>query len=972
MKIYIKKTETANFELIETPDKELGKGGQARVFNIQTRGYESFCLKKFIREEDARRNYDRIAYMIQNPPKNIMGSSSFRICWPTAFAYDMQKNFIGYIMPLAFSNSRDLKILEVYSAKPISQRYKKYPDWHDKYELDSNVGLKNRMKMLCNWAIAIHSLHETHKYVIVDLKPENVMATSSGKISIVDTDSFQISENGKILFPGAAYTPSYFPPEGKDIQQSKVPFPISCDCFAAAVCFYKILTGVHPFSGTIKLSPYNQLETEEEFISAGLFAYGEKKQYLRFTKDFNLHQNFDNLSPTIQQLFIRAFGKDPSKRPTMEEWGKALHEAAISNTSLIRSIVKPAKTNSLKIQIKEVKFGDEDQNGNYNRAIGSELYTDVEYLKPQITYQVLQTSAPIDIWYKIYSPKGILQEGSNSKPGFTWKGSVSCDTKSTYTTVLGGFGNSNKNCYDEAGTWRIEFYEGDICLYKTTFRIMPKIDLDDTIRKYAASISTSTYQPKNTYKYSRWEKFKDKIKAIGDWFSADDFETTLGAILYVGALIVYIVSIITAWNNDGFWNALLTGILGLFVLGIAYYALVIAAMLIKWILRLIFYNVWTLFTTLIAALLFSIAPFASSWIDNMHGRDFTKNEKIAPIEPVIQTTTYYCTSKSGLKVRNAPSTNSSQLGSLTYGESVEVIEITGEFAKIKYEHANSKQAWVSSKYISTAKPTLTTNTTEKTKSDEIQITSVSFANIDYNQNILADYGSQLYSNVQYLTARIFIKPLSSKKTCKFQVKIYRPDQRLMSGTTSPEDYTFNQEITINTGNSVLYFMGWGNVNGNAYSPGIYKYEIWCDGEKLYTATVNIKSLDEKNKNTSKQTTTNTIKEFPYSIKQDEVYETVEQKPEFPGGNTGLIKFLQANVKYPTEAIEKNIQGRVFVQFIVNKDGSISNPEVIKSANSLLDAEALRVVKSMPNWNPGKQRGEPVRVRFTVPVNFKLN
>ena len=63
---------------------------------------------------------------------------------------------------------------------------------------------------------------------------------------------------------------------------------------------------------------------------------------------------------------------------------------------------------------------------------------------------------------------------------------------------------------------------------------------------------------------------------------------------------------------------------------------------------------------------------------------------------------------------------------------------------------------------------------------------------------------------------------------------------------------------------------------------------------------------------------------------------------------------------------------MFVQFIVNKDGSISNPEVIKSANSLLDAEALRVVKSMPNWNPGKQRGEPVRVRFTVPVNFKLN
>ena len=77
MKIYIKKTATANFELLETPDKELGKGGQARVFNIQTKGYEDYCLKKFIREDDARKNYDRIAYMIQNPPKNIMGSNSY-------------------------------------------------------------------------------------------------------------------------------------------------------------------------------------------------------------------------------------------------------------------------------------------------------------------------------------------------------------------------------------------------------------------------------------------------------------------------------------------------------------------------------------------------------------------------------------------------------------------------------------------------------------------------------------------------------------------------------------------------------------------------------------------------------------------------------------------------------------------------------------------------------------------------------
>ena len=229
MNIYIKKSPSASFEVLETPDKELGKGGQAYVYKILTKGYEEYCFKKYIKEDTARSCYSRIVYMIENPPQNFIGSSNFRICWPTALAYDSQKKFIGYIMPLAFPNSRDLKIIEVYNPKPISQqaKYKKYPDWFDKFELDTKTGLKNRMKMLCNWAIAIYSLHKTNKYVIVDLKPENVMATSSGKISIVDTDSFQISENGRLLFPGAAYTPAYFPPEGKDIHKSQSPFPIS-------------------------------------------------------------------------------------------------------------------------------------------------------------------------------------------------------------------------------------------------------------------------------------------------------------------------------------------------------------------------------------------------------------------------------------------------------------------------------------------------------------------------------------------------------------------------------------------------------------------------------------------------------------------------------------------------------------------------------------------------------------------------
>ncbi|MBE6292793.1 MAG: M56 family metallopeptidase [Bacteroidales bacterium] len=111
---------------------------------------------------------------------------------------------------------------------------------------------------------------------------------------------------------------------------------------------------------------------------------------------------------------------------------------------------------------------------------------------------------------------------------------------------------------------------------------------------------------------------------------------------------------------------------------------------------------------------------------------------------------------------------------------------------------------------------------------------------------------------------------------------------------------------------------------------------------------------------------------PKAEEQGEIFQVVEEHPQFPGGDAELMKFLQQNVKYPKEAQEQGKQGRVIVQFVVNKDGSISNDTIVRSVDPLLDAEALRVVRSMPNWTPGKQRGKEVRVRFTLPVTFRLD
>ena len=110
---------------------------------------------------------------------------------------------------------------------------------------------------------------------------------------------------------------------------------------------------------------------------------------------------------------------------------------------------------------------------------------------------------------------------------------------------------------------------------------------------------------------------------------------------------------------------------------------------------------------------------------------------------------------------------------------------------------------------------------------------------------------------------------------------------------------------------------------------------------------------------------------PREEEQGEIFMVVEEEPVYPGGMEELMKFLQKNIRYPKEAMEQNKQGRVIVQFVVNKDGSISEATVVRSVDTYLDAEALRVVNAMPNWTPGKQKGEPVRVKFTIPVNFRL-
>ncbi|MBO5640803.1 MAG: energy transducer TonB [Prevotella sp.] len=173
---------------------------------------------------------------------------------------------------------------------------------------------------------------------------------------------------------------------------------------------------------------------------------------------------------------------------------------------------------------------------------------------------------------------------------------------------------------------------------------------------------------------------------------------------------------------------------------------------------------------------------------------------------------------------------------------------------------------------------------------------------------------------------------------KSSVKFTAPEIK-KDNEVRPEDEMKSQEEIMSSKLSVGSF----DVKGNDEGGEVLK-------AKEVIATEPVKPKEEENK----------------------VFDVVEQMPSFPGGNAALMNYLSQNIKYPVIAEENGIQGRVIVQFVVGKDGHISDVRVAKSVDPSLDKEAVRVVRGMPRWIPGKQNGQAVTVRYTLPVTFRLN
>ena len=127
--------------------------------------------------------------------------------------------------------------------------------------------------------------------------------------------------------------------------------------------------------------------------------------------------------------------------------------------------------------------------------------------------------------------------------------------------------------------------------------------------------------------------------------------------------------------------------------------------------------------------------------------------------------------------------------------------------------------------------------------------------------------------------------------------------------------------------------------------------------------------DDANK--AQEAFTPVVQEVEEEAEEEEIFVFIEEQASFPGGTEALYKFLRENIKYPPAARENGIEGKVFLKFVVEKDGSVSNVKVMRDIGSGCGAEAVRVVKSMPKWTPGKQRGRAVRSEYSLPVSFSL-
>lgn len=334
MKLYT----TENYVLLDK--QPLGSGAEGNVYEVLAPARFKNCVAKvYHRHEQHTHREEKIKHLIASRANSNISSS---ITFPQECIYNDKGSFMGFLMP---------KVKTPYhltSLCSLSLPHNIPKAWYNKYaRIDHNLYF--RLLICKNLAEVVANLHQTKQYVFADLKPENIKINLAGEVFIIDVDSIQITQGQKLLYATEKVTPEYAPQEIKSINFKQEIVAEGWDRFSLGVIFYKVLLGLHPYTGTCA-PPYGDLVSNEQKIQANLLPLGTQAKYFKIIPE--PHQGFKQLPKSIQQLLAASFSKMPTERPEATQWDNVLTQQLKSMSKPVVKQVAVAPTVPNRVRIK--------------------------------------------------------------------------------------------------------------------------------------------------------------------------------------------------------------------------------------------------------------------------------------------------------------------------------------------------------------------------------------------------------------------------------------------------------------------------------------------------------------------------------------------------------------------------------------------------------------------------------------------
>lgn len=324
MKVWIQHDSSVPLQLQETP---LAGGGEGNLYIIESPSkYRHLVAKIYHPKRRTALRHQKILYLHEHPPKKFGKNSPVTLVWPQELLFDENKDFVGFLMPRVAGEK-----LELLSLPNIPKKHAEV--WND-FDFGVDLKLKKRLDLCYKISSSIQYVHNTERYILVDMKPDNIMVTPEGKVSLVDLDSVEVVENGETLYDAPVATPEYTPPDSYLKNNAVDPTQEDpWDRFGMAVIFYKVLLGIHPYAASAK-PPYDQYTSLYQKIEHGLFVHNPQVRS-KLLAIPERHERYQKLPLKIQQLFERCFidgHHEPFARPSAEEWVRVLKAYNLNRT----------------------------------------------------------------------------------------------------------------------------------------------------------------------------------------------------------------------------------------------------------------------------------------------------------------------------------------------------------------------------------------------------------------------------------------------------------------------------------------------------------------------------------------------------------------------------------------------------------------------------------------------------------------